>query len=167
MNGPYTTTSQRPVVLIPLGLVRPHERHDPWLATELRLKIREEGHFTHPICLDRQTMALLDGHHRFRAAESLGLAYVPCVLVDYWTEDIEVTAWRSGEVVDRRDVLAAAASGNLMPIKTSRHLFHNPVGECGVPLSRLASVVTVTGLGRLGKQLMWCESAPARGGGIP
>jgi hypothetical protein len=137
MRDQYTTTTQRSVLLIPLGLVRPHERYDERHATELRFTIFADGYFTHPICLDRKTMALLDGHHRFRAGQLLGFEYMPSVLVDYWSDDISVSAWRHGETVNRHDVLAAATSGNLMPIKTSRHFFQNPIGECSVPLSRL------------------------------
>ena len=140
MQAQYVTTTQWPVALIPIGLVRPHEHHNRCRVEELRSRILADGHFTHPICLDRQTMTLLDGHHRHRACQLLGFEYVPSVLVDYWAEDISVTAWRHGEVVSRQDVLAAAASGSLMPIKTSRHHFGKPVGKCSLPLSRLRSL---------------------------
>jgi len=118
--------------------VRPHERHDPSHAAALRAKMVADGQFTHPICLDRQTLTLLDGHHRFHAGRMLGFQYVPSVLIDYEEDaDVIVIAWRTGEIVNRQNVLAAAASGNLMPIKTSRHIFKSPVGECRVPLRRL------------------------------
>jgi L-serine kinase (ADP) len=137
MDYEYTTTSGRAVVLLPITLVRPHENHDEGRAIELRFKIGADGYFTHPVCLDRNTMTILDGHHRVRAARLLEFEYVPSVLVDYSTEDIAVAAWRLGELITRQDVLAAASSGALMPIKTSRHLFGRPIGECSVPLGVL------------------------------
>lgn len=137
MNVSLTTTTGRPVILLPLTIVRPHEQHDPQHAAELSANMLATGCFTHPICLDRETMTLLDGHHRFEASRSLELCYVPGVLLDYGSDEVRVTAWRHEDTVTREDVITAAISGKLMAIKTSRHTFGTPVGECRVPLARL------------------------------
>jgi L-serine kinase (ADP) len=122
----YTTTTRRSDILVPIGLVYSHARYDQHHTTESALMILANGYFTHPICLDRQTMTLVDGHHRYRATQLLGFAYVPSALVAYWSDDIRVAAWRDGEQISRQDVFVAAKSGNLMPVKTSRHFFLNP-----------------------------------------
>lgn len=137
MQSAFFTTTDRAVVLIPISLIRPHERHDHDHASALQTKIRRDQVFTHPVCLDRASLTLLDGHHRYRASLALGLSYLPSVLVDYWAADITVSAWRDGEIVTRDTVLASAETGALMPIKTSRHTFDIPIGICNVPLGRL------------------------------
>lgn len=133
------TATGLPVILLPITLPRPHEFHDPRHVQELEIAMLNEAHFTHPISLEAKTLTILDGHHRFRASQALSFNYIPCVLIDYWTDGVSVTAWREGETVTREDVLAAGMSRRLMPIKASRHKFARAIGECRIALTRLCN----------------------------
>ncbi len=57
----------------------------------------------HPIIVDRRSMVILDGHHRYYSAKALGLKRIPAVLLDYKDERIKVGKWFrevSGKVPD-------------------------------------------------------------------
>jgi L-serine kinase (ADP) len=142
MLNVYFTTTGRPVILMPMTLVRPHENHNPDHAADLCASMLAEGVFTHPICLESKSLTILDGHHRFRAAETLGFTYIPSVLVDYWADDVSVSGWREGETVTRELVLNAARLGQFLPIKTSRHTFLKPIGESNIPLDRIVKLAS-------------------------
>ena len=72
-----------------------------------------------PIIVDRGTNVILDGHHRFAAADKLGLGLIPAILVDYPDSEISVSSWRSGIEIGSDDVIKAGVSGRLLPSKTS------------------------------------------------
>lgn len=46
-----------------------------------------------PIVVDRNSLTILDGHHRHQAAVILGLDKIPVILVDYLSEDIKIENW--------------------------------------------------------------------------
>ena len=96
--------------------------------------------YTKPLLLDLATGTILDGHHRYRVAQRIGLLCVPCVLIDYLEDDtIELDLWpNSGrETISKQDVIDAALSGELMLPKTSRHRLSDHLPPIAVPLSRL------------------------------
>lgn len=103
------------------------------------------GVFDYPVIVGRvrsdqgTDFVLLDGHHRLAAATTrLGLSRVPALVVEYFDDSrVTVQAWRNGEIVAKADVVRAAKSGQLMPIKSSRHNFEFKTSPCNVPLTAL------------------------------
>ena len=87
-----------------------------------------------PICVERNTFAVLDGHHRLNAAIQLGLARVPVRAFDYAT--VQLDSWRPEIIPTREDVLRRALSGFLHPPKTTRHSFE-PLETVNVKLRQL------------------------------
>jgi hypothetical protein len=120
------------------GRIAAHEEHDNAHADSLVQSINVAGEWTTPIIVDRGTNVILDGHHRFAAADKLGLGLIPAILVDYPDPEISVSSWRSGIEIGCRDVIKAGVSGRLLPSKTSRHAFNEALPSCGVPLHALA-----------------------------
>jgi hypothetical protein len=90
--------------------------------------------WTQPICVERTTLAILDGHHRHAAALQLGLARVPVRTFDYG--QVELGSWRADWHPTRADVLRRARTGALYPPKTTRHAFAAWEGT-PLPLIRL------------------------------
>jgi len=90
--------------------------------------------WTQPICVERTTLAILDGHHRHAAALQLGLARVPVRAFDYG--EVELGSWRAEWRPTREDVLRRARTGALYPAKTTRHFFAAFTG-IPLPLTRL------------------------------
>ena len=72
--------------------LRTHEE----LNKESLQKIKDSmklGTFTNPIIVDRNTNVILDGMHRYELLKQLEYDLIPCQLVDYLSDDIEVKSW--------------------------------------------------------------------------
>ena len=128
------------VQLVPLEVLRPHEQTILKKVNQLeRMTIRWNA-YTKPLLVDRETGTILDGHHRYEIAKRMGLLCLPCVLVDYISDDsITIITWPGSDrsEISKADVLEAASSGELLPPKTSRHLLSDDLPPISVPLSRL------------------------------
>jgi len=78
----------RPYKSLPVDSLRPYERnartHSPAQVEQLVAAIREFG-FTNPLLVDEQNR-IIAGHGRLEAARVLGMAEVPCILVEGLTD---------------------------------------------------------------------------------
>lgn len=137
-----------PVVLIVTEHILPNEEHDEARLREVLASIERCGRWTAPIALERDSFAVMDGHHRLAAARRLALARVPCVLLDY--EQVAVVARRPGFRVDGAEIVARARARSLYPPKTTRHVFARPLPVCNVELAAL------------GRPMVLCVRQPGR-----
>ncbi len=114
------------VAILPISILRPHECVDPGLVKEIAGDIRSCGLIRKPIVVDRETLIIIDGHHRVDALKRLGCKRAPCLLVRYRSPNIMVLSWRGGEHLSKDLVLNAGLRGELLPPKTTRHIvvFH-------------------------------------------
>ena len=133
------TSTGRAVVAVPAAGLVPHEEHDEHRALRLARHIGRVGVWTAPLVIERDGLVVMDGHHRLRAAKALGLLVLPAVLLSYRDAGVMLRAWRKGEVWSPAAVLACASSGQLLPRKTTRHLFQPAIGGVIIPLERLAA----------------------------
>ena len=107
--------------LLPPLALRPTEETRRDRIAEVVALILERQAWTQPICVERRTLAVLDGHHRLAAAIQLGLARVPVQLYDY--ASVQLGSWRPEITPTLDEVLRRALSGCLYPPKTTRHIF--------------------------------------------
>ena len=121
-----------PIHFVRIDLIRPNERHHAEHAATLADTIMREQLWRIPITLERNSLAVMDGHHRFEAARRLKLNHVPCLLLDY--AQVEVIATRQGYVVTPEEIVRRARSGDLYPPKTTRHRFPSPLPACNISL---------------------------------
>lgn len=117
--------------------LRPTEDHDSDVVETLYGKIRSEDCWRVPLLIHRGSLAILDGHHRREVALRLGLDFVPCLLVSYDDGTVELSSWREDVVPTHDSVIAAALSGKLFPIKTTRHRLSAAPSELAIPLRLL------------------------------
>jgi uncharacterized protein (DUF1015 family) len=110
------------IVIFEIEELREHEEIRPDYLEVLKNEIQLDGILKMPICIDKNTCIILDGHHRLQALKRLGCKKIPCVLVDYQSPDIKVIAWREGETLTKEKIIDTALSGRRMPSKTSRHM---------------------------------------------
>ena len=85
-------------------------------------------------------MVILDGHHKWTAATSLGLARVPVVMVDcLGDEGVLVDVWPDcgRESITKTEVLEMGVSGDVFPPKTSLHTLPFKIPSIRIPLSEL------------------------------
>ncbi len=119
--------------------LKPHEEFVEDKVPGLVAKLETDGAVTAPIVVDKRTLVILDGHHRFEALKRIGLRYVPVVAVDYFDPAIRVSTWRDGEAVPTKDdVLKRALEGRLYPPKSTKHEAIHGLASVPVKLSALA-----------------------------
>lgn len=121
-----------PIDFMPVDQIRPNERHYPDHAVTLADTILREQLWRVPVVLERFSLAVMDGHHRLEAARKLRLKYVPCLLLDY--DSVEVDAARPGYIVNPREIIRRARASDLYPPKTTRHRFPSPLPICNISL---------------------------------
>lgn len=135
------------VALLPRNGLLPHEQHDPDRARDLTAEIEACGLWTAPLLVERQHLIILDGHHRWEAAKCLGLTAVPAVLISYGDPRLSLTSWRPEERWVPRDVIACALTGNLFPVKTTRHILRPACDTVAVRLADLRRMAVLTDAG--------------------
>ncbi|MDZ4784713.1 MAG: ParB N-terminal domain-containing protein [bacterium] len=112
------------VTYINLDLLKPHEQVDLKHVEDLKSEISECCGVNKPILVDSKEFIILDGHHRCAASKCLGLCKIPCILVDYLSDNrIKVSSWKADTDISKEKVLSAGITGNLLEPKTSRHYY--------------------------------------------
>ena len=127
------------VVLVETVSLRGHEEVIPDNLETRTSKLLSKG-FYKPIIVDRGSMVILDGHHKWTAATSLGLVRVPVILVDYLIDEgVLVDVWPEcgKESITKTEVLEMGLSGDVFPPKTSRHTLPFNIPSIRIPLSEL------------------------------
>ena len=127
------------VVLVETVSLRDHEEVIPNTLETRTSKLLSKG-FYKPIIVDRGSMVILDGHHKWTAAKSLGLARVPVIMVDYLVDEgVLVDVWPDcgKESITKTEVLEMGVSGDVFPPKTSRHTLPFKIPSIRIPLSEL------------------------------
>jgi hypothetical protein len=110
------------VVFFKIEELKEHEEIRPDYLETLKNEILSDGILKMPICIDKKTCIILDGHHRLGALKRLGCKKIPAVLVDYQSPEIKVIPWREGEMITKEKIIDTALSGKRMPSKTSKHM---------------------------------------------
>lgn len=128
------------IKLIDITLLKQHEKIRQSHLDKLMKRIEEDGYIKNPIIADKNTLIILDGHHRFNAMKLLGLKASPVYLVDYNDDAITVTSWKKNKIVTKDDVRNAGLSGKLLTPKTSRHHIPKRPLNIKVPLDKLRNL---------------------------
>ncbi|KVM57907.1 hypothetical protein WJ58_11860 [Burkholderia ubonensis] len=124
------------IELIQIERILPNEEHDETRLLEVLDSIARSGRWTAPIVLERESLAVMDGHHRLAAARCLSLPLVPCVLLDYAQVGVETR--RPDFSVDGDQIVARSRARVLYPPKTTRHIFPQPLPVCNIDIAALS-----------------------------
>ena len=118
--------------------LRPHEKVEEDRVERIVALLRGRAHFFPPLLVDAASKVILDGHHRFQASRKLGCERIPCYAIDYLRDDgVILESWREDMTFSKQDVIDKGKSGDLYPIKTTRHIYRLPEGIEPVPLATL------------------------------
>jgi len=129
-----------PVDLVPLIELRPHEDIRASHLEKMISTFTKTNLIHRPILIDKGTGAILDGHHRFHAAQEMGLNYIPSIMVHYLEDPrVSVEAWpNSGySSISKQEVIEMALSANLYPPKSTRHHIDMPIPGIAISLEEL------------------------------
>ncbi|MFC3612443.1 ParB N-terminal domain-containing protein [Lutimaribacter marinistellae] len=132
-----TKTDFYRIEIFPLEKIRPTEEYSRSHTENLRGEIEITGVWTHPLLIDRDRYALMDGHHRYHAARALGLTTVPVILLSYDDPAVELKSWRPGQTYTPDMIWEICNSGKLLPMKSTRHIIHAQLPFSRVPLAQL------------------------------
>ena len=103
----------------------------------LREKIKSDDIWISPIIIEKKSLAILDGHHRYNVAKDLKLKRVPCFIVDYFDDRVIVSSWRPDIEINKKLVLEYIYKNKKFMSKTTRHTFKVKIPESEIPLSLL------------------------------
>lgn len=78
---------------VDIDLLKPHEALDPVELKLLIESINEKGVFYKPMLVDRDSFVILDGHHRWAGLKEMGAKKIPCILLDYFDDEIKLYTW--------------------------------------------------------------------------
>jgi hypothetical protein len=125
------------ITLLGVDQIRPTEATNSTRVSSIASALSSAGVWTQPLLVDNVAYAIMDGHHRYSAAQQIGLKAVPAVLVSYDDNRVHLEAWRPGESYTPERVRAIARSGVLLPEKSTRHVIDFPLPACRVALDEL------------------------------
>lgn len=124
--------------------LRPIEKVNPSHLAALESEILSAGVLKKPIIVDRLTLAVLDGSHRYAFLVKHGFEVAPVLLCDYDDESIFVGnhlshrfTYSDTKWITKKHVRATAISGQLYEPRTTRHFFPFRKTDYLVPLSSL------------------------------
>lgn len=101
-----------------------HERINRKRLEKIMTDIQKNKVLRKPVVVDRETMVILDGHHRYHALKQLGAKKIYCQIVNYFDTRIRVN-FRRPDIRNRlikEIILENVLSGNIFPYKTTRHI---------------------------------------------
>lgn len=121
----------------PPSTLLPTERHDPVRVGELIEKVKKKGFWTTPILVDKNSLAIMDGHHRTAVALKLNLKKVPVVKLSYGDPRVLLSGWEPGKNFSPEEIISAALSGVPLPLKSTKHDLTVPLPSLKVALRDL------------------------------
>jgi len=92
MDISSSTLSLR-ITLIDLDDLKPHEEIIEQSVAELAYNIRTQNEVRDPLMVDKQSLVILDGMHRYNALKRIGCRCAPVCLVEYEDPRIVVGSW--------------------------------------------------------------------------
>lgn len=81
------------LTILPLSQIKPHEKTNPDLLSEVLNGLKETGIQKDPILIDSRSYVILDGMHRRTALQEIGAKFAVCALYNYTDEKIELRRW--------------------------------------------------------------------------
>lgn len=127
------------ICLVTVSKLRSHEAIDPNRLNRLVARIKEDGYLRNPIIADRNSLVVLDGHHRLEALKILGYKKIPTYLVDYQTSHVRVYLRRKKILMKliKEAVIAKGSNGELFPNRTTCHFLQFRPRNINIRLEKL------------------------------
>ena len=125
--------------ILDVDLLHCHEEIRPEILEELIQEIKEDGYVKKPILVADKAYVILDGHHRFEALRRLGCRRIPCYVVAYFSDAVDLGLWPTAKEKDVRkeDVVERGRAGLLYTPKTTRHRVKIPLPDVFTDLEDL------------------------------
>jgi hypothetical protein len=121
----------------PLAFFRPSEEVNDVQVEALMAHVQRDGIWTAPLPVEMASGLVMDGNHRLRAAQRLGLKRLPCVPLSYDDPRVAVSCWKTGRAYCADEVRQLGRGEVVLPYKTTRHRFNPPLPGTEIPIKLL------------------------------
>ncbi|MCL5788373.1 MAG: hypothetical protein M1357_00990 [Candidatus Marsarchaeota archaeon] len=91
--GPESKRFSFEIKAVRVGELKPHEQVISEAVSQLVRDMQVNRVQRDPVVVDRKTLTVLDGMHRVSAARMLNIDYLVAMLVDYYSDKIELETW--------------------------------------------------------------------------
>jgi ParB-like nuclease domain len=91
-------------MLVDIGSLRTYEYPDNRKVAEIVISLRRSETLVNPVVVDPRLNLLIDGHHRVKAFDWLGLTRIPAFTVDYLSDAVAVRGWSRATTARASDV---------------------------------------------------------------
>ena len=81
------------IYLVPIEMVKPHEKSIDALRKYLRSRILEDGVIQDPVLADHRRGLIIDGTHRALVLRDLDVDYIPIQYIDYMDPGLRLYRW--------------------------------------------------------------------------
>ncbi len=126
------------VVIMAISFFRSSEEVSLADVEQLAKQISAAQRWIAPIPVEKNTGIVMDGNHRLQAAKLLGLTHLPCVLIEYDDPRVSVFEWDKEHPYPVDDIFHAVIhSEQVLPYKTTRHVFSPPLPQTEIGLREL------------------------------
>lgn len=127
------------VFLLDIDKLKCHEQVGEEGVAELEKEILDDGLLRRPIIVAKDSLVILDGHHRYQVLKRMGIKKIPVQLVDYGDGEVKVYLRRKQLIMGmiKELVVKRANEGKPFPSKTTRHLIKKRMGPINYPLKKL------------------------------
>lgn len=75
--------------LVPIPFLLPSEEFSEERVQHVEQLVTTLGKWTFKIAIERRSLVIMDGHHRFEVAKRLQLRFIPCALLSYSQVHVE------------------------------------------------------------------------------
>jgi len=114
LNIPYKYVEP---VLIHVDDLIPHEEIVEGRLQDLIEQFKRDNAVDMPIVVapipGTNKYLIVDGHHRWAAVKKMGLSYIPCVVIDYFSDEVKLQTWYPAIKGPVNEVLEAVKSNGL------------------------------------------------------
>ncbi len=126
-------------ILVDISTLKVHERISRSRLAAVRKSLVRDGMIRRPVIVERHARVILDGHHRVRVLQELGVLKVPVIFVSYFSPSVTVRLRRTALRMRciKYAVLFAAGTGRVFPNKTTRHVVDGTYRMKPVPIREL------------------------------
>ncbi|MBT4880357.1 MAG: pyridoxal-phosphate dependent enzyme [Alphaproteobacteria bacterium] len=122
---------------IPVTSLRPTEAFSEDIICDL-LKSITCSSFNKPLFIDRENRFILDGHHRYEAAQRMGVQYLPAFLLDHRDKAVQAYSRDTGEILNKKELYELYKLGKLLRVKSTKYVVEScPDIDLKIPLSML------------------------------
>lgn len=130
---------KRKIYLLDIKNLKNHEMVSTKRLKQIKDNLLTKGFIKNPVVVEKENHIILDGHHRVAALKQLGANKVPAFLVNYQSNNIQVTLRRKEFFFKdiKKAVIDYCLKGKIFPSKTTRHLIKNRPKNINIKISKL------------------------------